>query len=143
SHEIDQAFEAVVVPTSSGSTHMGLAMGLAGMPTKVIGVACDPEPDMIDDLVDLSAQAAAQGYGSALAHQDIDFRLDWVGTGYGVASEQGEQARSWLAEKEGIVLDPIYSGKAFAGLLSMARQGELKGKVLFWHTGGFPMACVG
>jgi 1-aminocyclopropane-1-carboxylate deaminase/D-cysteine desulfhydrase-like pyridoxal-dependent ACC family enzyme len=43
-----------------------------------------------------------------------------------------------LAQTEGIFLDPIYSAKAFAGLLAMIRSGEIGGRVLFWHTGGLP-----
>ena len=44
----------------------------------------------------------------------------------------------YLVEQEGILLDPIYSAKAFAGLLDLARKGELGGRVVFWHTGGLP-----
>ncbi|MFX9185031.1 pyridoxal-phosphate dependent enzyme, partial [Acinetobacter baumannii] len=73
----------------------------------------------------------------------VDFRLDYVGPGYGVPSEQGESARRWLASTEGIVLDPVYTGKAFAGLLDLVSKGEVSGKVLFWHTGGLPVACAG
>ena len=44
-----------------------------------------------------------------------------------------------MAQAEGIFLDPIYTGKAFAGLIDLVERGELGGKVLFWHTGGLPV----
>lgn len=140
--ELDQPFDQVIVASSSGSTQVGLAMAFHGTSTKVIGIASDPEPDMIHDLADLSALAASAGVGVALAPEEIDFRTGWVGKGYGVPSEKGEAAREWLARTEGIVLDPIYSGKAFSAVLDLAQQGKLKGKTLFWHTGGFPNACT-
>ena len=43
-----------------------------------------------------------------------------------------------MARREGIFLDPIYSGKAFAGLMRLAKEGKISGRVLFWHTGGTP-----
>lgn len=135
--EVGHDFEHLIVPCSSGSTYVGLAMAFQGTPTKVTGISADPEPDMVDDLLELSRRAP----GTPL-HQ-VDFRTDYVGPGYGVPSEEGEQARRWLAETEGIVLDPVYTGKAFAGLLHMAKTNQLKGKVLFWHTGGLPVASAG
>lgn len=140
--EIPVGFAHVITASSSGSTHVGLAMGFAGTGTRVTGVACDAEPEMRTDLADLSRAAADSGYGTALAEGAIDFRLDWVGPGYGVPSDEGRAAQEWLACKEGVVLDPIYTAKAFAGLHAMARSGELTGKTLFWHTGGLPVACL-
>ena len=140
--EIDQEFDHLITPCSSGSTHVGLAMGFAGTKTKVIGISCDPEPDILDDLAGLSQGAADKGYGEALSKDRINFRLDWVGPGYGVPSPEGEQARNWLAKTEGVVLDPTYSGKAFSGLLSMVKTKTIAGRILFWHTGGLPAACL-
>ena len=69
-----------------------------------------------------------------------DFLIDFgsVGPGYGVPSEEGRQAIKLMAQGEGIFLDPIYSGKAFAGLMRLAHLGTVTGRVLFWHTGGTP-----
>ncbi|RYG68293.1 pyridoxal-phosphate dependent enzyme, partial [bacterium] len=61
-----------------------------------------------------------------------------VGPGYGVASDESLAAVRTLGRTEGILLDPIYTGKAFAGLLTLAEAGEIEGRVLFWHTGGTP-----
>jgi D-cysteine desulfhydrase family pyridoxal phosphate-dependent enzyme len=132
-------FDAVVIPTSSGSTHAGLAYALHGGPTQVIGVACDPEPDLADDLARLVGDLDAfTGLGRDIAADYLDVRFDYVGPGYGVPSEAGRRALTYLARREGILLDPIYSAKAFSGLLDMAERGMLRGRVLFWHTGGAP-----
>lgn len=131
--------DRVVTATSSGSTHIGLHMAFRDFPTQVTGIACDPEPALLDDLI-----AVANGLSDLLdqpkvAPDDIDLRREFVGPGYGVPSESGNAAIEWLARTEGILLDPIYSGKAFSGLMEMARSGELAGEtVVFWHTGGLP-----
>jgi 1-aminocyclopropane-1-carboxylate deaminase/D-cysteine desulfhydrase-like pyridoxal-dependent ACC family enzyme len=83
----------------------------------------------LDDLVRL---------GRKMSPQDFDFRLGYYGPGYGVHGEEGDAAIEYLVKQEGILLDPIYTGKAFAGLLDLARKGEIGGRVLFWHTGGLP-----
>lgn len=134
----------VVTASSSGSTQTGLAYSLAGKRPKVVGIACDPEPELTHDLSDLALAMddflTEQGLslGVRLQPDDFDFRLDWVGEGYNVPSPEGQEATDWLLTQEGILLDPIYSGKAFAGLLSLVRSGEIGGRVCFWHTGGSP-----
>ena len=63
---------------------------------------------------------------------------EYVGGGYGVPSPQGDEATELLARTEGIILDPVYTAKAMAGLIDWVRKGRLteKDNVLFWHTGG-------
>lgn len=129
----------IVCPSSSGSTHIGLTSYFLGTSTKVIGIGCDPEPEMLDDLVDLSQSFSdAYGLAPALTPQQIDLRLNYVGPGYGVPSPEGTEALRYLARREGILLDPIYSAKTFAGMLDLLRRKEIGGRVLFWHTGGMP-----
>lgn len=132
-------FDAIVVPSSSGSTHVGLAHAFAGTATRIVGFACDPEPALRDDFAALAAALAeATGQRRGLSQEDIDLRYDAVGAGYGVPSHASREAIEWLARTEGVFLDPIYTGKAFAGLLGAIRGGEIGGRVLFWHTGGMP-----
>lgn len=132
-------FDWIVTASSSGSTHTGLQACFKGTSTKVLGMASDPEPDLVDDYADLSAQLDPLLEEPAnLRPEDFLLNLDFVGEGYGVPSPAGNAAILRMARTEGIFLDPIYSGKAFAGLLSLAEVGELKGRVLFWHTGGIP-----
>jgi 1-aminocyclopropane-1-carboxylate deaminase/D-cysteine desulfhydrase-like pyridoxal-dependent ACC family enzyme len=81
---------------------------------------------------------------AALLEADVtitaeDFHLrDQCGPGYAISSPEGTAAVSLMAEREGIFLDPVYTGKAFAGLLKMAREGMFRGdeNVLFLHSGG-------
>ncbi|MDX2065544.1 MAG: pyridoxal-phosphate dependent enzyme [Fimbriimonadaceae bacterium] len=132
------AFDRVIFASSSGSTQVGLAYGLADVPTQVIGIACDPEPELVYDFVRLGESLAELLHVPVLAASDFDLRFDFVGPGYGVPSEAGDAAWKFLARTEGIALDPIYSAKAFAAIMAHAPAGELPGRTLFWHTGGTP-----
>lgn len=132
-------FDAIVVPSSSGSTHVGLAHAFAGTGTRVVGFACDPEPALRDDFAVLAdALAELTGQDRRLGPGGFDLRYDAVGAGYGVHSDESRRAIRWLANTEGVFLDPIYTGKAFAGLLAAIQSGEIGGRILFWHTGGIP-----
>ena len=135
----DNGFDYLLTSSSSGSTQTGLAYGLQGSRTQVIGISADQEPGLPSDFAELcEGLHDLAGEGPALTAADFDLRLDWVGPGYGVPSEAGDAAIKVLATSEGIFLDPIYSGKAFAGLLDLAERGEIKGRAVFWHTGGIP-----
>lgn len=73
------------------------------------------------------------------AAQDIVALADWVGPGYSLPTREMVEAVRLLAANDGILLDPVYSGKAMAGLIGLARQGVLRNeRVLFLHTGGSP-----
>ncbi len=133
------AFDAVVVPTSSGSTHAGVAYYHQGTATRVVGIACDPEPELVEELARLAAGVdELTGLGKGMKPADFELKMDWVGPGYGVPSTKGNRAIERLARSEGILLDPVYSGKTFSGLLDLVETRELGGRVLFWHTGGVP-----
>lgn len=132
------AFDFIVTATSSGSTQAGLSYGLRGSKTKLIGIGADPEPDLIEDVLRVSVGLSELLQTDMLKESDFDVRLDWAGEAYGVPSAEGNSAIQHVAQNEGILLDPIYTGKAFAGLLDLAHQGHLHGRVLFWHTGGVP-----
>lgn len=135
----ERPFDMILTASSSGSTQTGLTYAFHGSPTVVQGIACDPEPDMPDEFVALAAKLDALTLlDKGLVRDDFRFNLDYVGPGYGVPSEDGLAAIRRLARTEGIFLDPIYSGKAFAGLLDLAERGKLPPRVCFWHTGGTP-----
>lgn len=132
-------FDFLVVASSSGSTQTGLAYALHDSRTNVVGIACDPEPDLPSDFAKLSAELhALSGSAKPLRAADFDLRLDYVGPGYGLPSKDGRAAIETMARAEGLFLDPVYSGKAFAGLIDLVRRNEIGGRVLFWHTGGLP-----
>ncbi|MBS1717312.1 MAG: D-cysteine desulfhydrase family protein [Armatimonadetes bacterium] len=128
----------VVTASSSGSTQVGLTYALASEGVKVVGIVSDPEPEIVHDFVKIGEGLAELLGVKPLGPNAFLLDFDSVGPGYGVSSPEGEEAIRLMATREGIFLDPVYSGKAFAGLLRLARKGKLEGPVLFWHTGGMP-----
>lgn len=134
-----ETFDWIVFASSSGSSQTGLAYAFDGTDTKVLGMACDPEPEIASDFAEIG-----EGLAELIAHPRVlsasDFRMDFdsVGGGYGVPSAEGQAAIELMARREGIFIDPVYTGKAFGGLMRLAKAGKLSGRVLFWHTGGTP-----
>ena len=123
----------------SGGTMAGLALGAKlFMPgARVTGMMVDDDP-FEEITVRLMREAAALlGEEIDISAADFDLR-DLCGPGYAIASEEGNAAVAMMAEKEGLFLDPVYTGKAFAGLITMAKEGAFKpdDRVLFLHSGG-------
>jgi L-cysteate sulfo-lyase len=135
----------LVVAVGSGGTMAGLEIGVraAGLQTKVQGVGV-AEPDTTAWNVDVSnlANAVAEriGLSVTLTPKDIACPMDWMGPHYAAPTQACEDAIRLLARTEGIFLDPVYSGKAFAALLDWLRVGRFSPSetVVFWHTGGTP-----
>jgi D-cysteine desulfhydrase family pyridoxal phosphate-dependent enzyme len=136
----------LVVATGSGGTQAGLEVGVrrAGMAAKVLGVGV-AGPDTTSWNVDVSnlANAIAARLGDtafALTPADIECPMDWMGPHYAAPTPECDAAIRLLARVEGIFLDPVYSGKAFAALLDWVRNGRFRPRetVVFWHTGGAP-----
>ena len=132
-------FDHIVCAEGSGGTMAGLALGaklyLPG--TKVHGMMVDTDP--FEEITPNLMREAAALLGAEIKITQEDFHLlDMCGPGYAIASEEGNKAVRLVAEKEGIFLDPVYTGKAFAGLLKMAEEGVFAPdeKVLFLHSGG-------
>ena len=133
------AFDHIVCAEGSGGTLAGLALGaklyLPG--ARVHGMMVDTDP--FDEITPRLMRETA-----ALLEADVtvgpgDFTLrDMCGPGYAIPSEAGDAAVALMAAKEGLFLDPVYTGKAFAGLAAMAREGAFRPEdnVLFIHTGG-------
>lgn len=138
-------FDTIITASSSGATQTGLVYGFerAGVNSKVMGICADLEPEMTEVFSGIAAELDELLCGELrLMPADFDLRVDYVGPGYQVATPEAREAIELMARNEGIFLDPIYTAKAFAGVLDLARKGELKGRVLFWHTGGFPALFV-
>jgi 1-aminocyclopropane-1-carboxylate deaminase/D-cysteine desulfhydrase-like pyridoxal-dependent ACC family enzyme len=137
----ESGFDAIVTPSSSGSTHAGLAYFHHGSSTRVIGICADDDPtnELLEHVADLCRGLDNLISGSKqMRVADLEMRMEWFGDGYNIPSEAGRRATEVLARREGVFLDPIYGAKAFAGLIDMAAKKEISGKVLFWHTGGMP-----
>lgn len=137
---------AIVHATSSGGTQAGLIMGCAlfGVKTQIIGVSADdPAAVLSATISSLLAGAAALLGGqpaSVGASDPVVVDDSFVGDGYGVPTPGSIEATELVARTEGIVLDPVYTAKAMAGLIARVRQGVWgrDDTVLFWHTGGVP-----
>jgi 1-aminocyclopropane-1-carboxylate deaminase/D-cysteine desulfhydrase-like pyridoxal-dependent ACC family enzyme len=136
----------IVHATSSGGTQAGLVAGtsLFGMKSRVIGVSADESRarlrEVIRDILttlasDISASSSAIGLD-----REIEVHDEFVGDGYGVPTTASSAALALMARTEGIVLDPVYTAKAMAGLIHLVRNGHFTAddRVLFWHTGGQP-----
>ncbi len=133
--------------STSGGTQAGLTLGrrLLGRGPAVRGVSAgvvwrDPATALARH-----ARDAATILGRAVEITPADIALDtaWVGAGYGEPTPAGLEAIRLLARTEGILCDPVYSGKGLAGLVGAARAGRLGGPVVFWHTGGVPVLFDG
>jgi 1-aminocyclopropane-1-carboxylate deaminase/D-cysteine desulfhydrase-like pyridoxal-dependent ACC family enzyme len=136
--------DVIVHATSSGGTQAGLIAGAAllGLDARILGVSADdPAASLaatiraiLDGVADrLGAKTASLG-----ADRDAEVDDSQVGGGYGVPTPASTEALELVARREGILLDPVYTAKAMAGLIARVRAGELTGDqtILFWHTGG-------
>jgi D-cysteine desulfhydrase family pyridoxal phosphate-dependent enzyme len=134
-------FDRIIVACGSGSTQAGLVYGLrqSNVATAVIGICTDNEPELLDQMERIGEELdELLGAKLRLTRDDFDLRLEFAGRGYQSQTPESQEAISFLAKSEAIFLDPIYTGKAFAGLINLALKSELPGRTLFWHTGGFP-----
>ena len=136
----------IVFASSSGGTQAGLALGarLAGFQGKLLGISVDEQAQTLQtrvaDLSNATADVLGEGASRRLSPDDILVNDQFLGAGSGIPGEAEIEAIGLFARHEGLLLDPVYTGRAAAGLVSLARtgvfgQGE---QVLFWHTGGTP-----
>lgn len=148
--ELKLKIDYVVVTTGSCTTHAGLLVGLEGvrrMPQldcdpRVIGVSVYYPEERALATVKQKSREAAQLVG--LVDANLDERVvvsgDYLGGGYGEPTDAMVDAVGLAARLEGLLLDPVYTGKSLAGLVDLVRQGYFHSTdtVLFWHTGGTP-----
>jgi len=138
----------IIHASSTGGTHAGLLVGRAACRERdaplpdvlAIGVAKRP-----DDLAGASATLATEalrrlGLGVEVHPEEILVDGRWQGEGYAVPTAEADAAVQWAASRAALVLDRVYTGKAFAGLLGASDEGRWVGDdtVVFWHTGGQP-----
>ena len=134
--QMPQPPDWIVVATSSGGTQAGLLVGLPpSVPVLGIDVA-RPDPPIADTVRWLASRTAE------LAERALpDFELhvaDHTGERYAAMTDECRAAIRLAAESEGLILDPVYSGKAMAGLIAAVRDKRIGGTIVFWHTGGAP-----
>lgn len=169
-HQRKERVDHIVVASSSGGTQAGLVLGakVLGFAGRITGISIDKgegDPDRFEEeMADIAnATAAVMGVSERVTAADFDMDYGYLGGGYGVVGELEREAISLMATQEGIILDPVYAGRAFGAVVDMIRRGvfgetdraeitrhaesgmqrAVGGKqstVLFWHTGGAP-AC--
>jgi L-cysteate sulfo-lyase len=131
----------VVVPSATGGTQAGLLVGLrtAEATATVHGIAVTPPDELRPRITAIvAALAAVDGLVPVPADQ-IELDGGQLGPGYGQPTVAADEATRLLARTEGILVDPIYTAKALAGLIAHVRDGGLDGRrVVFWHAGGTP-----
>ncbi|MGI8810456.1 MAG: pyridoxal-phosphate dependent enzyme [Acidimicrobiales bacterium] len=135
--------DVVVVAGGSGGTHAGLAAGLGDLGL-VLGVDVGARSDLDVQVPAKAAEVAAlAGLPAPVGQVRVDH--DRVGAGYGAATEECRQALLLAARTEGIILDPVYTGKAMAGLVAARREGAIgpDTTTVFLHTGGMPALFAG
>jgi D-cysteine desulfhydrase family pyridoxal phosphate-dependent enzyme len=134
----------ILFGTSSGGTHAGLTLGkrLFGYEGKILGISIDESEEWLKNHV-----SALASDSSELLGERIDFTPDdvmatdaYCQAGYGVLTDNEREAVNLFARYEGLLLDPVYTGRAAGGLIDLIRKGtfEKEETVLFWHTGGQP-----
>jgi L-cysteate sulfo-lyase len=133
----------LVHATGSAGTQGGLVAGMHAINSeiKVIGIDIDAEPDYVEKHVKRLAGETCSKLGiSAPADEATIIESGYAGQAYGIPTEGMVAAVERLAREEGILLDPVYTGKAMAGLIDMVEKGRFKksDNIVFLHTGGSP-----
>lgn len=141
----DVAIDYVVHGSGTGGTAAGLIAGAKvfskeAHPTQILSINVSPKPEShYQKVVDLgNAALDLLDLETRISLADAHFDQSYFGDGYEIPSEVGSNAIRLLARTEGVLTDPVYTGKAFAGLLDYVRIGKIKhgSNVVFWHTGG-------
>ena len=113
-----------------------------GFKGKVLGISIDePEEELKSHVSALASQASEKlGERIDFTRDDVLANEDYCQAGYGVFGEGEREAINLFASNEGLLLDPVYTGRAAAGMIDLIRKGFFKKDetVLFWHTGGQP-----
>jgi D-cysteine desulfhydrase family pyridoxal phosphate-dependent enzyme len=143
---IDQDVGAdwIVFATSSGGTHAGLLLGqrIFGFNGSILGISVDESKEWLKKEVSQLASATSEKVGERIEFMpsDVLVNADYCDAGYGVVTEREREAIRLFASCEGLLLDPVYTGRAAAGMIDLIRKGFFKSDetVLFLHTGGLP-----
>lgn len=144
-------FDWIVMGTGSTGTQAGLVAGLhaQGVDLPVMGISVRQRRDAQIKAVHILAERTAERIGiDGIPISKVIVDDGYVGAGYGIPADSTLEAIMLAARTEGILLDPVYSGKGFAGLLGLSRSGFFKSgdNILFLHTGGsaalFAYECV-
>ena len=143
---IDQNVSAhwIVFASSSGGTHAGLLLGqrIFGFSGRILGISIDESEEWLKNEVSKLTSATSEKVGERIEFTpaDVLVNADYCASGYGVVTDREREAIALFARYEGLLLDPVYTGRAAAGMIDLMRTGFFKTNetVLFLHTGGQP-----
>ncbi len=134
----------IVLASSSGGTQAGLVLGAkqTGFSGRILGISVDkPADELTQTIMALANQTAAWlGIDKKIESEDVLVNDAYCQAGYGILQPAEVEAIRLFARTGGILLDPVYTGRAAAGLIDLIRKGFFSPNetVLFWHTGGIP-----
>lgn len=137
----------IFIASSSGGTQAGIHLGLmlTGLPCRLVPISIDKDETGGHSIEDIVRQLVAQGMEAlglpgGFDPRDAELLHDYDAPGYGVLAEPEIESIKLLSRTEGILVDPVYTGRAFHGMIDQIRRNPAyRGKtILFWHTGGAP-----
>ncbi len=141
------AIDRIIIPSSSGGTQAGLVVGAhaVGFRGQILGIGIDKgeageDPYLVHLAQLANATACLLNMEAAFRPDEFVVNQDYLGGGYGVVGGLEREAILLTARLEGLLLDPVYTGRAMGGLIDMVRRGLIRPNetILFWHTGGMP-----
>jgi D-cysteine desulfhydrase family pyridoxal phosphate-dependent enzyme len=145
--QLKERVDHLVFGTSSGGTQAGIILGarVAGFKGQLHGLSIDKDdPEHFEyeaEVAQIANDCATYiGERGRFEKEDVKVIYGYKGEGYGVVGDLEREAINLMARREGIILDPVYAGRAFGALVDQIRKGVFKrgDTVLFWHTGGSP-----
>lgn len=137
----------IIFSSSSGGTHAGLTVGkfIYSLNSNFIGIQIDKgeagDIPFLEHVLNLCNETAKYaGIEKVFSKNDISLKDEFMDADYGVVTQREQRAIKLLAELEGVLLDPVYTGRAFGALIDMIEKKEFSSNenILFWHTGGSP-----
>jgi D-cysteine desulfhydrase family pyridoxal phosphate-dependent enzyme len=143
--------DCVVVATSSGGTQAGLVVGaeLTGYRGTIVGISIDETASTMKEKIAQLATETIDLLGGRRLFNPNEILIfdDYLGKGYGICGVEEKEAILLFSRLEGILLDPVYTGRAAAGMIDLVRKEWFKSRnlktILFWHTGGTPALFTG
>lgn len=143
----DHKVDYIIFASSSGGTQAGLVLGakITGYQGQILGIKIDKEENeeivYLKKLMEIANGAAKiLGVNHRVNKDDFNLDYDYLGKGYGKVGELEKNAIKLAAENEGLLLGPVYTARAFGGLIQLIQKGKFQSDetVLFWHTGDTP-----
>lgn len=134
----------VIFPSSSGGTQAGMLLGskICDFPARILGISVDLKAEELQQRIYqlLTDTIDVYSFSLSINRDEILVEDSYRGKGYGIPTDADIQAVYDFARYEGILLDPVYTGRAAAGLIDLVKRKVIpsSASVLFWHTGGTP-----